>query len=369
MPIQPQSLEEVLAALRRVGGTGTAAQSVAAGGFKGMDMGAEARKAAFEKRLKEAGLISVTPQLTATAARAGIDLTGKPEVTQEMAGATARAAQDVSSLAETTRSNQATEAQRTAQLAETERANRADESYKNAGLITPREAEDALGMALSGKATPEKVKALREFIRQKGSAGTQEMATDSAMNTLNTMQKLLEKTWRGPGGVADVVGGEGVAGGRFGTKDRQTYNSMREAFSVQLYRAITRDTRLSDNDVKRALGMTPKIDADLLTWNGQRYPDSQAVIDQKMQILRTAIQRAQEIQKASPELFNYEGLSDAEARTKASSIFNAVLSSVQNPANGSGQSGSEPQMLTATNPSTGARIVSNDGGQTWQPAQ
>lgn len=309
MPIQNQDLASVLLALRQAGGEGTTAQAVAGGAEKGITMGLDARKAAFEQRVREAGLLPVTPGLASTASAAGVDLTGKREVTQDLAANIATTNQNRTAAEATAKGNEAT-------LAETTRKNLATEAetarQNRAGTASPKEIADALGISVDNPKTADIVKALTEAkllevknAGKAGKAGANAVTADMALNTLSIIEKQLSGTTRGFAGYRDVIGGEGAFGGRMGTESRQQYNQNKQAFAVQIYRAITGDTRLSDQDVPRALGLLPKIDSDI-TMNGYVHPESQAVIDAKLATLRQALSRAKALQQSHPELFQLD---------------------------------------------------------------
>ncbi len=110
----------------------------------------------------------------------------------------------------------------------------------------------------------------------------------SLISTLDTMEKILQTSPSGPvaGRVAGAVGS--VTGGGMQTNTK-LYNDMLPATAVGIYRAVTKDTRLSDADAQaRAIPIMPKPSED---------PALQA---KKIAFLRSALSSGQTM---TPEQF------------------------------------------------------------------
>lgn len=110
------------------------------------------------------------------------------------------------------------------------------------------------------------------------------MATSNALNSVQQLEALLEQTGGQDNGLlANIFGGIQNAAGNAGLDDNaRTYNDIAGSLVTPLARAISGETgQLSDQDIKRAQGMLPKL------------TDSAAVRKAKLENIYASIQSAQ----------------------------------------------------------------------------
>lgn len=121
-------------------------------------------------------------------------------------------------------------------------------------------------------------------------------APGSHLETLRYTQSLLDKiptdlSTAATAGASKALGGER---GGIGSNAIKEYEDAKPAAAVQFYRAITGDTRLSDNDAReRALPFMPTV------WP---IPDTAEVRKGKMARLAAAVQLAEKQRAANPNL-------------------------------------------------------------------
>ena len=111
----------------------------------------------------------------------------------------------------------------------------------------------------------------------------------------NTLKKIPTDVSTGMTAVtSNMLGGEREIGGqKIGSNDVQYYQSIAPGTAVGLYRALTGDTRLSDDDAKkRALPFLPRI---------YPTPDTPEVRQRKLDRLKIAIDLASQQKKQSPD--------------------------------------------------------------------
>lgn len=146
--------------------------------------------------------------------------------------------------------------------------------------------------------------------------GGMQAAPGSHLETLRYTQELLNKipTSLGTGvtaGVSKALGGER---GGFGSNAIKEYEDAKPGAAVQFYRAITGDTRLSDNDAReRALPFMPTV------WP---IPDTADVRQGKMNRLSQAVQLADKQRAANPNVvLDFSAvLSQAEKASQAGQL-------------------------------------------------
>lgn len=165
---------------------------------------------------------------------------------------------------------------------------------------------------------------------------------DSASTMLQNVEQILSTLPSGIKGLGQEVLSKNIAGrGLFANKNARTYDQVTPAAAVAIYRGVTGDTRLSDADAaSRARPLLP-------------YQGEPA-----------------EVRKAKLDFLN-KLIADQKQATAGGTeptpipIETAIVEQqkyLTQPKTGG-------EILTAVNPSTGERIQSSDGGQTWQPAK
>lgn len=106
---------------------------------------------------------------------------------------------------------------------------------------------------------------------------------------IDLMERLLTKTTSGPVAGRIVSGASALTGGAVG-EDEAVYKSFAPSIAAQVYRAVTHDMRLSDQDAAtRAMPLLPKLG------------ETEAVQKKKIAVLRDIVQN--QAGAVSPEQF------------------------------------------------------------------
>lgn len=289
--IRPEDLQSLVAALSQGDQRGAQVNAAMTGANAGQDRALEQRKADFQMKLEKAGLIVKQRDTASTEAKTGLDFkkaqqpstvfdpsTGKTTTTPGMSGI------DFQPGVGLTQTPDASVGEKGPKILPNPAAKPTDVAVfdQDTGTFTNQD-----GTPRTTPIDPSRTKIIPHSRPPSGGAAAD---PSTLLANLKQTEEILKKVPSGIVGAGASVASKVTGGAVF--PDTKLYEDTKPATSVSIYRAVTKDNRLSDGDAQaRALPLMPST-----------Y-DSPELRSKKLLFLKTALQNSIAGKTTSPDAF------------------------------------------------------------------